>query len=960
MSREAHARCLTPLEIESLACDTAVDPSARDHADGCPACRAAVDEARLNQRFLRELLAKVTPTEPVEGRPAPPIDPASLRDGGADGTVLDDYQLLHEIHRGAQGVVYRALHVGTQRMAAVKVMHVGSTRRRMRMQREASLAAALAHPGIVTLHSCGALSDGRYAIAMELVDGVTLDEWAQRARSEVADPRAYCRRAARLVSLACDAVQHAHTRGIIHRDLKPSNILVGADDRPHVLDFGIARRAADDQDAADRVTMTGEIACTLAYAAPEQVRGNASHVDTRSDVYALGVVLYELIAGRTPYDTGTSVAQAVEEIVGAPPAPLRGSSPGVDADLETIVLKALAKEPERRYQSAAALRDDLDAWLDGNAIDARRDSRLYVLRKTIWRHRGPLLVAAAVALAVVGGSIAAIVASARSSAARERAQLEEARAIDEARRWEAVAEIVHELVPNVDPTFSEYAFGPMHRAVLDLSDRLYAGLFAEDPLTQASIHTALADLCAGRQSPRLAEVQYRAALRVLLMDPSSPPHRVAAARANLAGLLVVRNSLDDAERHALLAIDELRAAGDLYRAELAIALETMARIALRRAQLERADELCAEAVRTLEGTSAGNRTLARVRRTRCAVLVAHGRLDEAAQEARELLRATFVGTSDLHQELPDTILAYASAVRAVDPQRGESLASLARAVEGRAMTDEDFGRLLELKVETLGPDHVDLVETMAARTYALAAVAFDGATRRSAEESLAIARRVVGGESLVVADLLGVHVSCCIEGADADAAIASLEERLGILRRLLTGTDDVHLAVVVRECAVHAGVLGRIETAERWWNEAFAVAESRLGPTHREHAWMLSRHADYLYSAHRDAEGAMRDCDRAIAMLERIDPGPSFHLSHMHMQRASFAMALGDLDEAACSIRRTIDICTESGEARSFARRYAAILAEGLPGTDAPALGALIEHLHELGAKRARELAAFR
>jgi len=916
--------CLSPEETELVAADEMAPEALRRHATDCAVCGHSVSEARLNQLFLRELAADWRAAGEVTHVAGPAADPRRH-------DALTDYRLLHEIHRGAQGVVHRAVHLPTGRPAAVKIMHVGSLRRRMRMQREASLAAALRHPGIVTLHDCGELADGGYAIAMELVDGEMLDAWAQRLRGTESEPRTVLRRIVRLVALACDAVQHAHTRGVIHRDLKPSNILVDANDQPHILDFGVARRATEDV-SAERVTLTGEIACTLAYAVPEQVSGSAAMVDTRSDVYALRVVLYELVTGHLPYPTDGAFGDAIDAIRTRDPAPPRLMAPAVDADLETVMLKALAKEPERRYQSAAALHSDLLHWLDGEAVDARRASRWYVLRKSMHRYRGPIAVAAAICVAIVGGTIAAIVSTSRSATASELASAEARRSRDEARRWEAVAEVLHEIIPAADPQFGAYGFGPMHQAVANLSDRLEAGLFVDDPFLQAAIHSAIGDVCADRGSLRLAEVQYRVALRVMLSHPNPGREQVAAARRRLAALLVRRNSLHDAERQMAAAIDSLRASPINVDEELSAALRTRAEIALQADDLDGAEALCREALAlpvAETATTGARRTLART-------LLARGAVEAAHDEATRALADTLCSLSDLHPEIPDAIETYAATLAEGDRERAQALGGVASVLRARTATFDDLQELIGLKAALLGPEHVDIVETMSSIAYIRQHAGDAIETRRAAERAIEFARCAHGDNTMVVADLLGIHYASCLQLSDEEPCLRSMEQRLAILRPILTGRDDVHLAVALRECAHTASVLGRNDVADVYWAEVIAFTETRLGPIHRELARAISRHAEYLACCRDKTPTALVAMDRAIAMLDHIDDEPSFHIAVMRAGRASFLAVLGELDESACELDRVIQICDASPEAalvrgRLFDSVYESMVLHGNP-----------------------------
>ncbi len=322
-----------------------------------------------------------------------------------EGAVIEGYHLLEELHRGGQGVVYRAMQLGTKRQVALKVLLEGpfaadSTRRRF--EREVELAASLRHPNIVTILDSG-ISHGRYFFAMEYIDGLRLDRYLAKFRPPL-------RATLQLFATICDAVNFAHQRGVIHRDLKPPNILVDGDGAPHVLDFGLAKgiyTAEADQPTVQVLSTGGELLGTVAYMSPEQTVGSLD-VDLRSDVYSLGVVFYEALLGQLPYSIEGPLAEVLTRIAKAEPARPRGlqrrSRFGrlVGDELETILLRALEKDPARRYQTAGDLARDLRLLISGQPIEAKRASGLYMLRKMLKRYRLQAGVAAAALLMMVG------------------------------------------------------------------------------------------------------------------------------------------------------------------------------------------------------------------------------------------------------------------------------------------------------------------------------------------------------------------------------------------------------------------------------------------------------------------------------------------------------------------------------------------------------------------------------
>ncbi len=405
-------------------------PELEEHLARCPECRRRAE-------LLRAGMATVADAARACDRPLP--------------ETIGPYRITGYLGEGGMGVVYEAEQRTPRRRVALKVLKGGAALDEHRIklfQRETEALARLTHPGIAAIYEAGHTADDRcFYYAMELVEGEPLSTYV-RAQELTREQRLelFCR--------ICDAVDHAHGHDVIHRDLKPSNILIDAAGQPKVLDFGLARITDPGVTLITTIAGTGAVGGTLPYMSPEQARSDSEGIDERSDVYSLGVILYELLTDRLPLTVSrASLADAVRTICEVTPERPSTIARALRGELDTVTMKALEKEPGRRYQSVSALRDDIRRYLRGEPICARPPSSLYVLRKKLHKHRVVVLAAALLVVGMVFGwaGYRWQHMRARESARRELRRIQEAieRNVGHLGDYQAMAQYFRERYPDL-------------------------------------------------------------------------------------------------------------------------------------------------------------------------------------------------------------------------------------------------------------------------------------------------------------------------------------------------------------------------------------------------------------------------------------------------------------------------------------------------------------------------------
>jgi tetratricopeptide (TPR) repeat protein len=424
-------------------------------------------------------------------------EPVVARSGDGDpakGLRVGRYEVRRTIASGGMGTVYEATQDQPHRLVALKVLRRGAASRQAlkRFRYESEILGRLRHPNIAQVYDAGTYDEGEGGqpyFAMELVKG-------RRLLQCCAAQDLNTRRRLEIFAKVCDAVQFAHHKGVIHRDLKPDNILVDDFGEPKILDFGVARATDSDIQATTLQTDIGQLIGTVPYMSPEQVAGDPSELDTRSDVYSLGVVLYELLADRLPHDLrDKSIPEAVRIIGEQDPTPLSSISRVYRGDLDTITAKALTKEKDRRYQSAAELAADVRHYLGDEPIVARPASTFYHLGKFARRNKTLVGGVGAVFVVLVGGVVGVSHALANSRREADRAEM--------------INVFLEEILASPDPWKGERELTVA--LLLDKSAPTIESRFASHPVVAAEMHLTI-----GRSYDRLGQLkkarkQYRLA-----------------------------------------------------------------------------------------------------------------------------------------------------------------------------------------------------------------------------------------------------------------------------------------------------------------------------------------------------------------------------------------------------------------------------------------------------------------
>ncbi|MCP4547702.1 MAG: tetratricopeptide repeat protein [bacterium] len=812
--------CLKFDEVEALiAGELSTEDKERfeAHLASCLSCRKTITNRKLTTQF--GLSNRQDCGKTVDFDPDMTCDSGSGADP-APANHIEGYDILHEIHRGGQGVVYKAVQLATKRTVALKVLLHGpfaSAKQQHRFEREIDLIASIQHPNIVTVYDSG-LAQGRYYFAMEYIHGHSLDEYL---KNTTLDTKAKLR----LFRKICSAVNSAHQRGVIHRDLKPGNIRVNAEGEPHVLDFGLAKAAGPDIQDGQPVTVLGEFMGTLAYASPEHTCGDPRLIDTRADVYSLGMILYEMLTGDFPYGVVGHVAEVLGNIAKVEPRRPASVNPRIDNEIETIVLKTLAKEKERRYQSAHALSRDVGRYLAGEPLDAKRNSPWYVLRKSLRRYRLAVGVIAAFILILTGSTFALSIMYQNQSRARREAEaaqiaeeVQRTLAEERADELEILTEFQQSMLSDIDvEAMGQALYG-------DLRSRIREALEAEGLSPEESESAA-----AGFERMLLKANATDVALN--LMDKQVLDRAVRAIGSDFIDQPLVRAALQQTVAETYCRIGRFQPAKPLQesalstrRAELGDdhqdTLKSIDRMGYLLESMGRFDEAHTYYEEGLEGRrrTLGNdhpETLAAINNMGL-IVSKMGRLEEAQVYYREALEGyrRVLGNDDV--ETLTSVLNMGSLLKAME-QYDEALIYFNEALVGNRRVLGDNHPNTLVVINNLGDLYHALGRLDEAESYF--------------REVLEIRRRINGDDHPETLVSFSNMASLLIGMGKYEEALKMFREVLAGSRRTL-GDDHPNTLVAISYVGILLKKLGNLEEAEPYFRESLEGNRRMLGDDH--------------------------------------------------------------------------------------------------------------------------------
>ncbi len=759
------------------------------------------------------------------------------------------------------GVVYEAEQQSPHRLVALKVIRGGAhvTEHEVRLfRREAQALGQLDHPGIAAIHEAGCTEEGHHYFAMELVRGERLDAYVRARPLSPSGDRGEVRARLQLFLGICDAIHYAHLRGVIHRDLKPSNILVQDETGEgagvpavKILDFGLARITDADVQATATITDAGTVQGTLAYMSPEQTRGDPSRVDIRSDLYSLGVVLYEMLTGELPISMrDRPVHEAIRAVCEERPRRPAARLPALRGDLETILLKALEKEPGRRYQSVFNLAEDLRRYLADLPILAHPPSAAYQLRKLMARHKRAFAFATTVAALVVAFAVTMSVMFGIQS--RERARAER-----EAAKSENVSAFLQRMLGSASPSVAQGRDLTVAQVLDEAAARVDAE-FAEHPEVRAALHRTIGKTYDGLGRYELAQRHLETALATYRAT-LGPEHRdVALCLLDLALMRSASGHGEEADGLARQALAILRKRfGDTHQ-DVALALGAIGIFAQAAGKLQEAEANFRQALailRDTEGdgpeTASALSNLSQAMRTQ----TKYGEAEALEREAAAMFRRHLGDSHPSYEQAISSLGVILEAQGKTDEaiQLSRESVAIARRIYGGAHPDlavalNNLGTLLgtagryregadvhrealAIRRQVLAADHPDLAFSLNNLGVTLTDLGEHKEAERLLREALAMRKRIYGAVHPSVAATLNNLGTLLDETGRLEEAEPLLRETLAA-RRQIYGERSDKASTALNNLALLLRKRQKYAEAEAMLRETVAIRRETLGGEH--------------------------------------------------------------------------------------------------------------------------------
>ncbi|MCX6929063.1 MAG: serine/threonine-protein kinase, partial [Verrucomicrobia bacterium] len=843
---------------------------------------------------------------------AVPAAPLSLE---KPGDRIGRYKLLQKLGEGGCGVVYMAeQQEPVKRRVALKVIKLGMDTQEViaRFEAERQALALMDHPNIAKVLDGGATSTGRPYFVMELVRGTPINRYCDENRLTT-------RKRLELFILICQAIQHAHQKGVIHRDIKPTNILVADHDGvpvPKVIDFGIAKATAG-QTLTDKTLFTAfdQFIGTPAYMSPEQAKLSGLDIDTRSDIYSLGVLLYELLTGRTPFDAKRLIQAGLDEIRRIiqeedPPRPStrlsaldaaeqttvahqRQTEPPkltglVRGDLDWIVMKTLEKDRNRRYETANGLAMDLQRFLSDEPVLARPPSNLYRLQKFVRRNKLAVVATSAVALALLLGLGLSMLLFIRERAARQAAKTEAAKS-------QQVAQFLTSMLESVGPSVASGRDTKMLQEILDKTAERVGKDLTNQPEVEAELRSTIGEVYNALSQDQKAEAMHRQALALRQKLFGNEHPGVADSLFKLGSALQDGGKLSEAEAMHRSSLAMRKKLFGNEHPDIAQSLHGLADVVLAQGKLTEAEAMYRQSVTMNKKLFGGEHPqVAQSLYGLARGLVDQGKWTEAEKLYREGLAIQRRLLGNDHPDVADTL---------------NSLGWVLQKEGKLAEAEETCRKALTMQKKLLGNEH----QKVAASLNNLASVLTMESKLAEAEETyveaIAVAKKVLGGDHPDVAALLnnlGFLLGRRDKLADAEK---TLREALAIHERV-QGKEHPQTATALDNLGSVLVYEGKLDEAEKVHRQALAIRKKILGGEHPTVATSLNNIALVLSDQGKlvEAEALYRE---SLAMRRKLLGNEHPSVAHALEELAIVLRHQGKLADAEMAFRENMDILKE-------------------------------------------------